>query len=282
MLADVQTRRIALAQIAPRLGSLEVNLATHHGLLDDGPRGRRRPGRLPRTRADRLPAPGSRLGSRDASRRPAPREAGRRDPWPLGGRLVRRGIGRPPAVHRRRPDRGRRDPARPPQALPADLRPLRRAPVLRRRRRPAVGPVAAGGRDRDRGVRGLLAPVRAADPGARRGADPDQRVVVAGPRPGGDQRGRSRDRDLVADPDADLRPADDLVRDLLQPGRRRRIDLVLGRFGGHRARAGRPSSARRSTTRGCTSSTSRPPTSGANGSRSRSCATSGSSCRSAS
>ena len=34
MLADVQTRRIALAQIAPRLGSLEVNLATHHGLLD--------------------------------------------------------------------------------------------------------------------------------------------------------------------------------------------------------------------------------------------------------
>ena len=34
MLADVQSRRIALAQIAPRLGSLDVNLATHHGLLD--------------------------------------------------------------------------------------------------------------------------------------------------------------------------------------------------------------------------------------------------------
>ena len=33
MLADVQSRRIALAQIAPRLGSLEVNLATHHDLL---------------------------------------------------------------------------------------------------------------------------------------------------------------------------------------------------------------------------------------------------------
>jgi predicted amidohydrolase len=33
MLADVQTRRIGLAQIAPRLGSLEVNLATHHDLL---------------------------------------------------------------------------------------------------------------------------------------------------------------------------------------------------------------------------------------------------------
>ena len=33
MLADVQTRRIALAQNAPRLGSLEVNLATHHDRL---------------------------------------------------------------------------------------------------------------------------------------------------------------------------------------------------------------------------------------------------------
>ena len=33
MLADVQTRRIAIAQIAPRLGSLDVNLATHHDLL---------------------------------------------------------------------------------------------------------------------------------------------------------------------------------------------------------------------------------------------------------
>src|SRR6476660_4906488 len=35
MLADVQTRRIALAQIAPRLGSLEVNLATHHARLEE-------------------------------------------------------------------------------------------------------------------------------------------------------------------------------------------------------------------------------------------------------
>ena len=35
MLGIVQTRRIALAQIAPRLGALEVNLATHHGLLDE-------------------------------------------------------------------------------------------------------------------------------------------------------------------------------------------------------------------------------------------------------
>jgi predicted amidohydrolase len=35
MLRDVQTLTIALAQIAPRLGSLDVNLATHHALLED-------------------------------------------------------------------------------------------------------------------------------------------------------------------------------------------------------------------------------------------------------
>ena len=34
MLRDVQTLKIALAQIAPRLGALEVNLATHHELLE--------------------------------------------------------------------------------------------------------------------------------------------------------------------------------------------------------------------------------------------------------
>ena len=33
MLRSVQTLKVALAQIAPRLGSLEVNLATHHDLL---------------------------------------------------------------------------------------------------------------------------------------------------------------------------------------------------------------------------------------------------------
>ena len=39
--------------------------------------------------------------------------------------------------------RGRPDPARPPQAVPADLRPVRRAPLLRGRRRAAGRPVAA-------------------------------------------------------------------------------------------------------------------------------------------
>ena len=35
MLRDVQALKIALAQIAPRLGALEVNLATHHAMLAD-------------------------------------------------------------------------------------------------------------------------------------------------------------------------------------------------------------------------------------------------------
>ncbi len=39
MLRDVQTIRIALAQIAPRLGALEVNLATHHELLAEARKG---------------------------------------------------------------------------------------------------------------------------------------------------------------------------------------------------------------------------------------------------
>ena len=139
MLRSVQTLTVALAQIAPRLGALETNLATHHARLDEA----RALG------ADLVVFPElgltgyqlQDLASEVAMRLDDPRlaQAGGGDPGPLGDRVVRRGIGRPPAVHRGRPARGRRDPARPPQALPADLRPLRRAPLLRRRRRPAGG-----------------------------------------------------------------------------------------------------------------------------------------------
>ena len=98
-----------------------------------------------------------------------------------------------------------------------------------------ASPSRLGRRRRARGLRGLLAPPDAAAARPRRRPDPDQRLVVAGPRPRGDERGRPRDRDLVADADADVRPADDVVRRVLQPGRRRRVDHVLGRLRGHRA-----------------------------------------------
>ena len=72
MLVAVQTLTIALAQIAPRLGALEVNLATHHALLDEA-RGK---GAglvvFPELGPDRLPAAGSRIGGGDAARRSAP------------------------------------------------------------------------------------------------------------------------------------------------------------------------------------------------------------------
>ena len=210
-------------------------------------------------------------------------ELARGDRGPVGGRLVRRGVGRPPAVHRRGAARGRRDPARPPQALPADLRPVRRAPLLRA---PATccGPcrrASASGVGIAR-VRGLLAPARAPAARPRRRADPDQRLVVAGPRPGRDERGRPRDGDLVADADADVRPADDVVRGLLQPGRGRRVDHVLGRLGGHRADR-RGALQRAAVRRGPVHGRHRTwPTSGASGSRCRCCATSGRSSRSAS
>ena len=62
---------------------------------------------------------------------------------------------------------------------------------------------------------------------ARRRADPHQRVV-ARPRPGVDERSGARDRDVVADDDAHLCAAHDVVRRVLQPGGRRRVHLVLG------------------------------------------------------
>ena len=83
-----------------------------------------------------------------------------------------------------------------------------------------------------RRVRGLLAPLDGPGARERRRADADQRVVVARPGPRLHPRGGPRDGDLVADADAHVRAAHDLVRRVLQPGRRGRVDLVLGRVGG--------------------------------------------------
>ena len=154
-----------------------------------GPGGRRRPGRVPGARPDRVPAPGPGGRRRDAARRPAARRARRANGRPVGDRLVRRGVGGPPPVHRGGPARGRRAPPRPPQGVPADLRPVRRAAVLRPGRPAARRAVAPRRGHRARRVRGLLAPRDAPGARARRGADPGQRVVVAGH---GTSRARTR------------------------------------------------------------------------------------------
>ena len=137
-----------------------------------GAGGRREPDRVPGAGADRVPAAGPCRRGGDAARRPAPGLAGGRNPWRIDGVLVRGRVGGPPAVHRGRARRGRRDPPRPPQAVPADLRAVRRAPLLRRGRPAAGRAVGARRRDRARRVRGLLAPRGPAAARARRRADP--------------------------------------------------------------------------------------------------------------
>ena len=194
----------------------------------------------------------------------------------VGRRVVRRGVGRPPPVHRGGAARGRRDPARPPQAVPADLRPVRRAAVLRRRAT-CCGPCRRGWGSAS-GIAicedfwHLAVPQLLALDGA-------QILINVSSSPGRDlardQRGRPRDGDVVADADADLRPADHVVRGLLQPRRRGRVDLVLGRLGGHRPRRRAGLLGAAATTRACSSSTSTSTTSAASGSPCRCCATSG-------
>ena len=256
---DVRPLRIALAQIAPRLGALDANLARHHELLDEA-------------RADGadlvvFPELGltgyllQDLAAEVAMRLDDPRLAGAR-------RGDRAGCRRSSRSSRSRPIIGCS--SRPPCSRTARSA----TSIASCSCRPTAcstsggssppGDVAAGRRRRGSGSGVGIAICEdfwhlsvPAAPGPRRRPDPHQRLVVAGARPRGDQRGRPRDGDVVADAHAHVRPADDVVRRLLQPGRRRRVDLVLGRLGGHRADRRRRSSARRSTTRACSSSTSR-------------------------
>ena len=201
---------------------------------------------------------------------PSSREATRA----VGDRLVRGGVRRPPAVHRGRAARGRRGPARPSQGLPADLRAVRRAAVLRRgrrasgRRRPARAWAWGSRCARTSGTPGpqLLA------------LDGAQVLINVSSSPGRDLA-RSNEvglgtADVVADAHADLCPADDVVRRVLQPRRRRRVDHVLGRLRGHRA-GGRGRLRRAALRRRAVHSwTSTSPMSAGSGSRCRSCATS--------
>ena len=126
--------------------------------------------------------------------------------------------------------------ARPPQAVPADLRAVRRASVLRRRRPAARGPVAARRRARDRRSARTSGTSRCPQILALDGA---QMLINISSSPG---------RDLAATNEVGLGTAtswrtlmrtyaqlDHVVRGVLQPRRRRRVDLVLGRLRGHRA-----------------------------------------------
>ena len=117
-----------------------------------GPRrgagGRGEPDRVPGAGLDRVPAAGPCRRGGDAARRSAPDLPGGRHARHFDRLLVRRGVGGPPTVHRRGTGRGRCDPPRAPQAVPADLRAVRRATLLCRGRHAAGRAIGARRRDR--------------------------------------------------------------------------------------------------------------------------------------
>ncbi len=275
--------RIALAQLAPRLGALDENLARHHEVLAEARAERRGPGRLPRAGADRLPAPGPRGRGRDAARRPAAGHARAQRPRAVGGRVVRRGIGRSPAVHRRRAaSRTARSGTStescscPTYGLFDERRFFAAGDVLRAvPSRLGVGLGIAVCED----FWHLAVPQLLALDGA-------QILVNVSSSPG---------RDLAATNEVGLGTATSwrtLMRTYAQLTTsfvvfcnrvgRRRVDLVLGRLGGHRARPASRSSGAALRRGPVHRSTSTSATCGASGSRCRCCATSGPSSRCAS
>ena len=238
----MQALRIALAQLAPRLGDLEANLARHAELLDEARAGGAGLVVFPELGltgyqlqdlaadvAMRLDDPRlAALAARPAGCRPSCRSS--RSPADhrlfIAAALLEDGEIR--HVHRKvfLPTYGLFDERR--FFAPGDQ--LRAVPS-----RLGVGVGLAICED----FWHLATPQVLALDGA-------QILINVSSSPGRDlarsERGRPRDGELVADADADLRPADDVVRGLLQPRRRRRVDLVLGRLGGHRAERGAPCS----------------------------------------
>ena len=244
--------RIALAQIAPRLGLFDENLAVHHELLDEA-RGR---GAglvvFPELGPHRLPPPGPRRGGRDPARRPAPRRRSR--PRPTACRPSSRSSRSRPTTacsSRRRCSRTaeirhvHRKLFLPTYGLFDERRFFAAGDLLRATpSRLGVGIGIAVCED----FWHLTVPQLLALDGA-------QILINVSSSPGRDLAATNevgpRDRDLVADADADVRPADDLVRRVLQPRRRRRVDLVLGRLGGHRPERPGAVHARRCSRRAC-------------------------------
>ena len=190
-------------------------------------------------------------------------------------RELRGGIGRSPALHQRRADGGSCHPARAPQGLPAELRPVRRAALLRARQPPAGDAEPHRPDARDLRLRGLLAPGDAPAAGPGRRADPGQRLVLPGPRRRRDQRGRPGHGDLVAHDQSGPTPSSRRPSSSSSTGSGWTSRSPSGAARRWWRRMARPSSRRRSTTRGSSWSTWTWPRCGASGSRCPCCATSG-------
>ena len=173
--------RIALAQINTTVGDLDGNRALIVSRLERGARRRRGPRPLPRARSDLLPARGSAPAARLRARGEAVARGDRgRDDRNLGARrgavVRRRPLQRVCDLRRRRGEGGL------PEALPAELRGVRRGALLRRRARPRAPAARRGTRRRD-DLRGHVAARPAGDrPGARRRAAARQRLGLAVPR----------------------------------------------------------------------------------------------------
>ena len=146
------TLRLALAQVNPTVGDLAGNAGIVRRLDPRGRRRRRPPGRLPGDDADRLPGRGPGVPGVVRGRVPGRAASGWPPTWPPTGSATLPVRGRLPG--RRRPGRGSAPtptPGRGPrnalavlhggrvvatllQAPPAQLRRLRRGPLLRARR----------------------------------------------------------------------------------------------------------------------------------------------------
>jgi len=195
--SQVQPLRIALASSRPSSAARRQPRPPPRA-AGRGAGRRRRAHRLPRAGPHRLSPPGPRGRGGDDRRRPAPPRARRGDRRVLGGRQLRGGVERPPAFHRGRAPRGRRDPPRPAEALPAHVRALRRAALLRGGGRPARDPVAPRRWRRARDLRGLLGTWACPSSSPSTAPGPGQRRLLSGPGRRGRERRRPRDRGLVA------------------------------------------------------------------------------------
>ena len=244
--------RIALAQVAPRLGEVDANLElATRSCARDAARGRAAHA-LSGAGAHRLPAPAtSSRRWRWPHRRPAPGIGLSRE---APGMLVAIGFVEETDDHRfcnsaaLLRDGELHRPA--PQGLPADVRPVRRG-ALHVGRAIGSGRIAWGSRSAGSGyqhLRGLLA--SPACRCSRRWTAPSLLVnLAAGPaRAPGSAAGLRGDRRLAQDA-GHLCAARHGGGRVLQPGRQRGGAHLLGRLAAASGRTARPSSRRRSTRR---------------------------------